>query len=165
MVGDFWSRSMTYQTTATQPENGMSFRCYKKDSQCQGSFKLHTYPTPSNDEVLLPLCLHSFGAEIPTLENVITKFEGLLDGSIKKINNRKLENTTAHYCTFLKKHKDWYIEKAGLRVHSCDCSDQLSVGAVMVCHHVDRTVAKMDVNRLGEKKQQVLPDDDDIISI
>ncbi len=111
----FGEERLTYQTTATQPENGISFRCCKKDPQCQGSFKLHTYPTQSNVEVLLPLCLHSCGAEIPTLENVITKFEGLLDGSIKKINNQELENTTAHYCTFLKKHKDWYIEKASLK--------------------------------------------------
>ena len=66
-----------------------------------GSFKLHRYPTPSNDQVLLPLSLHSCGVEIRTVEKVITKFEGLLNGSIKKINNHAIENTTIDYCTFL----------------------------------------------------------------
>jgi hypothetical protein len=88
----FGQDQLIYQTTATKPESGMFFQCRREG--CIGGFRLLSYPSPSNNKVLLTRNLHTCGGLIPTLENVISKFEGLLDGSIKKINKRRLEKTT-----------------------------------------------------------------------
>ncbi len=86
----------TYRNPETIPIKGMMFTCIGK--VCKAMFKLTHWP--SSNYALSTINPHTCGAIFPSRANILTLFDGLLDGSIKKFNWRYQAPITKDYCGF-----------------------------------------------------------------